>query len=291
MKSVKDKIYLFIIWILIFPLNNEVNAKVEIVLGDVPLESNQNLALSIPVIEENEIIISRPQYVISYNKLHRSANWVAWKLEANQIGNSGRSNNFLQDSDLENYFIQTSPTDHAVNQTEFRGSCYDRGHQIPSADRTDDSKNNQMTFLMSNMTPQTPYLNRVIWAHLEQYTRNLVQKQGKKAYVISGPIYDQDFGSIGPNRDIPIPSKNFKVIFVLDANQNPQDINKETPIISVIMPNTLEDGTNPINEQNKECKPLSSKKLDINDWEKFKAPLEQIEKLSGFKIIPSTLKL
>jgi endonuclease G len=291
MKSAKNKFMLSVFLLVSLSFNNLALAKIEIVLGSTPLDGNPNLAQKAPLNDASEIIISRDQYVISYNKLRRSPNWVAWKLELEQIGTSGRSNNFLQDTDLENYLSQSPTNLHAVDPTDYKGSCFDRGHQVPSADRTDTKENNQTTFFMSNMIPQTPYLNRVIWEHLEQYTRDLVQKQGKKAYIIAGPIYDQDFGLIGPNKDIPVPSKDFKVIVILDANQGPEDINADTQVISVVMPNTLQDGSKPLNDLTQLCKPLSAGTLDKNDWIKYKTTLSEVEKLSGFKILSVKAKI
>lgn len=291
MKSTKNKLFFSFFLLISLSFHNLALAKIEAVIGSAPLEGNPNLAMNPPLNEASEIIISREQYVISYNKLRRSPNWVAWKLEVGQIGNSGRSNDFSQDADLENFLSQSPGNLHAVDQTEYKGSCFDRGHQIPSADRTDSSENNQTTFFMSNMIPQTPYLNRVIWEHLEQYTRDLVQKQGKKAYVIAGPIYDQDFGLIGPKKDIPVPSKDFKVIIILDANQTPNDIDANTQIISVVMPNILQDGSNPETNMAQLCKPLAPGTLDKNDWVKYKTTLSEIEKLSGLKIFSIKAKI
>ncbi|MBC7537619.1 MAG: DNA/RNA non-specific endonuclease [Bacteriovorax sp.] len=291
MKSIKNKFYFSVFLLLSLTFNNLALAKIEVVLGSAPLDGNPNLALKAPSNDASEIIISRDQYVISYNKLRRSPNWIAWKLEVDQIGHSGRSNNFSVDADLETYLNQSQANLHAVDPIEYKGSCFDRGHQIPSADRTDTTENNQMTFVMSNMIPQTPYLNRVVWEHLEQYTRDLVQKQGKKVYIIAGPIYDLDFGLIGPNKDIPVPSKDFKVIIILDANQTPEDINSNTQIISVIMPNTLQDGSNPLADKTQLCKALSPGPLDRNDWVKYKTTLSEIEKLSGLKILSAKAKI
>ena len=292
MKSAKNKLFFSVFLVLSLAFNNLALAKVEIVLGNIPLENNPNLALKAPIIEESEIILSRDQYVLSYNKLRRSPNWVAWKLEADQVGSSGRSNLFLQDSDLENYLEQSPTNLHAVDPTEYKGSCYDRGHQIPSADRTDNRENNQATFLMSNMIPQTPYLNRVIWEHLEQYTRDIVQKQGKKAYIIAGPIYDSNIGLIGPKKDIPVPSKNFKIIFILNANQSPADIDSSTQTISVIMPNVLNDGSIQPTDSNQPCKPfLIPGVLNKNDWEKYQTTLSEVERLSGYKIVSNREKI
>lgn len=281
----KNKFFLSLILFTGLSLQNFAAAKIEAVLGSLALEDNPNLGLKVPTTNESEIVLSRPQYVLSYNKIRRVPNWVAWKLEADQMGNSGRSNNFTMDSELNNYLVKNSLPLQAVDQTEYRGSCFDRGHQIPSADRTDTSENNQTTFFMSNMSPQTPYLNRVLWAHLEQYTRDLVQKQAKKVFIITGPIYDEDFGSIGPKQDIKVPSKNFKVIFVLNANESAEDINAGTPVISVIMPNTLQDGSNPLTHKTELCKPLASGRTDKLDWEKYKTTVNEVEKLSGLTIL------
>ena len=284
MKRALNRILLAVSLLLPLVYSDLVQAKIEIVLGTVPLFKNPNLGIEIPNIPENEIIISRDQYVISYNKTRRSPNWAAWKLESDQIGSSGRSNLFLQDSDLENYLAKSPSNLHAVEPTEFKGSCFDRGHQVPSADRTDSVENNQATFIMSNMLPQTAFLNRVIWEHLEQYTRDIIQGQGKKAYIIAGPIYDLDFGLIGPKKDIPVPSKNFKVIFILDANQTPADINASTQTITVIMPNVLHDGTKVETSENQPCKTFLPGVVDRNDWEKYKTTLSEVERLAGFKI-------
>lgn len=292
MKSTKNRIFFSLFFLLSF--SNLACAKIEVVLGNAPLDGNPNIALGTPVNNKSEIIISRDQYVISYNKEKRSPNWIAWKLENFQIGSSGRTNNFAQDADLEEYLKTSSKNQHAVNPTEYKGSCFDRGHQIPSADRTDSTENNQMTFAMTNMVPQTPYLNRGMWKNLEQYTRDLVQKEGKRAYVIAGPIYDKNFGAIGPNKDIPVPSKEFKVIIVLDANQSPSDINKNTQIISVIMPNIQADGTSINTESNGPCKPILAKDEVAptpNDWQKYKTSLAEIEKLSGLTILAVKEKL
>lgn len=264
-------------------------AVAQVVLGTVPLDRNQNIAL-LPQNTKNvpEILISRDQYLLSYNKKNRLINWAAWKVEASDLGHMGRSNNFAVDEDLESYLSKTS--EHAVTPQDYQGSCFDRGHQCPSADRDDSIENNQMTFLMSNMIPQTAYLNRVIWEHLEAYTRDLVLNQGKKVYIVAGPIFDQNFGTIGLNKDIPIPSKDFKVVIILDKNQTIKDINKNTQIIAVIMPNLLKSGKKPLEDKVELCsnKNLSSGTAGVaslNDWEQYKTTLAEVERISGFKIL------
>ena len=123
--------------------------------------------------------MSRDQYIISYNKTKRLLNWVSWKLETQDIGKDPRAKQFTTDTDLEKYLLKKGEKP-AVAPDEYSQSCFDRGHQTPSKDRTDTQINNEATFNMSNIVPQTPYLNRVLWEHLEQYTRDNVTKKIKK---------------------------------------------------------------------------------------------------------------
>ncbi|CAG0911930.1 unnamed protein product, partial [Cyprideis torosa] len=51
---------------------------------------------------------------------------------------------------------------------DYVGSGYDRGHLIASADRRSSGVLNSETFLLSNMSPQHPRLNRGLWKTLEE---------------------------------------------------------------------------------------------------------------------------
>lgn len=274
----------FILGLLLFI--NTTFSFAQVVIGSVPIDRNQNVAFVPQNLNQvPEIFISREQYLISYNKNRHLLNWAEWKVEASDLGHTGRTNVFAVDTDLESYLNQTS--EHAVTPFDYQGTCFDRGHQVPSADRDDSVLNNEMTFLMSNMIPQTAYLNRVIWEHLEQYTRDLVSTQGKKVYIIAGPIFDQDFGTIGTNHEIPIPSKDFKIIFILDKNQTAADINSNTPVIAVIMPNLLKSGKRPLDDKAELCSnrnfSTTENLVNTSDWQQYKTSVSEIERLSGFK--------
>jgi len=122
-----------------------------------------------------------------------------------------------------------------VRPTDYTGSGYDRGHIAPSADRTRNEADNSSTFLMTNMMPQVPELNRGVWGDLEEYCRELVQ-QGKELYIVAGPVGRK--GSIGKKEKIAVPAKNWKVIMVLDRQGlGMQGVNANTRTIAVIMPN------------------------------------------------------
>jgi len=124
---------------------------------------------------------------------------------------------------------------------------------------------------MSNMVPQTAFLNRVIWEHLESYTRNLVKNQNKKVFIVAGPVYSEDYGAIGPNNDIPVPNKNFKIIYILNSNQDARDISATTEKLAVIMPNVLPNGNRPFDNKQDLCNTTSNQLAnDPNDWKNIK---------------------
>ncbi|MBR2420186.1 MAG: DNA/RNA non-specific endonuclease [Rikenellaceae bacterium] len=60
-----------------------------------------------------------------------------------------------------------------VNMEKGMGNGYDRGHQIPSADRVASYDMNVQTFYYTNMTAQVgKYMNQDIWNNLENMIRN-----------------------------------------------------------------------------------------------------------------------
>src|SRR4028119_1607457 len=123
----------------------------------------------------------KPQSVISYgNKIH-TANWVSWQLNRSWIGAADRPDNFRPDDALPAEAYKVQPSD-------YTGSGYDRGHIAPSADRTRKEADNSATFLMSNMMPQVPELNRGVWGDLKEYCRELVQRRARNLTSPAGPV-------------------------------------------------------------------------------------------------------
>ena len=196
--------------------------------------NNRNLLLGNPsnaassVASIDNYLMVKPQYVLSYNSKTNTANWVSWQLNKSWIGTADRQDNFRPDDALPAEAYKVRPND-------YTGSGYDRGHIAPSADRTRNEADNSATFLMSNMMPQVPELNRGVWGDLEEYCRELVQ-QGKELYIIAGPVGRN--GSIGRKEKIAVPAKNWKVIAVLDRQGlGMQGVTARTRTIAVMMPN------------------------------------------------------
>ena len=153
------------------PISSSVNNR-NLLLGN-PSNAAPSVASNI----DNYLMV-KPQYVLSYNSKTKTANWVSWQLNRSWIGAADRQDNFRPDDALPAAWYKVRPNDYTV-----RG--YDREHIAPSADRTCNEADNSSTFLMTNMMPQVPELNRGLWGDLEDYCRELVQ-QGKELYISGG---------------------------------------------------------------------------------------------------------
>ncbi len=108
----------------------------------------------------------------------RLALWVAYPVNAWAIGSGGRTDDW-------DYDPKVPRNEQAVLHRGYSGSGrYDRGHQIPSADRLERSSNLQ-TFYYTNSTPQMPDLNQKMWANLEMSLRDWA-RASDTLYVVTG---------------------------------------------------------------------------------------------------------
>ena len=124
-------------------------------------------------------------YSLYWDKENLVARWVAYPLSNWTIGTEdvGRTNAWGYDPEIPR--DEQPRLDHG-----FSGSTgYDRGHQIPSADRQNRASNRE-TFYFSNMTPQIGQkFNQNIWANFEGTVRSWANRSDT-LYVVTGCIVD-----------------------------------------------------------------------------------------------------
>jgi len=101
------------------------------------------------------------------------------------------------------------PTKCRSYSKDYSKTGYDRGHLAPNAVFDYDYSIQKQTFLMSNIAPQKPQLNRKLWAKIERFTR-LQARKYKKISVITGVC-----GSSGKiKNNVNIPEYWYKIIFL-----------------------------------------------------------------------------
>lgn len=185
------------------------------------------------IANENNYLMEKAQFKLSYNRSKATPNWVSWHLDPTWIGTATRQDDFRADTTLPAGWYQ-------VGSTSYSGSGFDRGHNCPSADRTASVAANSETFLMTNMIPQAPVNNQQTWANLESYSRTLVS-QGYELYIIMGCYGSGGTGSAGSattinNGNITVPSNIWKVLVIIPQGTN--DVSRVTAGTRVIAVNT-----------------------------------------------------
>lgn len=231
--------------------------------------------------EEENYLMEKPQFTLSYNNHTLNPNWVAWHLGLEDLGNADRSDTFRPDPELPDQW-------YAVRKQDYKFPAYgfDRGHICPSADRTATTEDNSMTFLMTNMVPQAPDNNRIVWVALEKYERELVL-QGNEVYIFAGPLGTGGTGDKGyfesipvttkdgRNLEISVPAFTWKILLVLpEGEEDFSRITPETQIISVCVPNQKGCGKN-------------------GSWEQYVCSVDYIEEMTGYdflELIPDELE-
>lgn len=198
--------------------------------------------LELPQAKENEQIIHHLAYTLSYNELHKQANWVAYELTKEETNSQfERTNKFLIDEQVK--------TGSAIND-DYLKSGYDRGHLAPAGDMGWSEQAMKESFYYSNMSPQLPSFNRGIWKKTEELTREWAV-ENEKLYIVTGPILTSNLPFIGPNK-VSIPNYYYKTI--LDYTQ------PSIKAIAFLLPNQA-----------------SSESL-----QKYVISIDSIEKLTGY---------
>lgn len=135
------------------------------------------------------------------------ANVFSSELAQERVKKTERTNDFRPDKRVAN----------APTPDDYTNTGYDRGHMVPAAD-ADDPNEMSDTFLMTNMTPQLPSVNRVAWKNLEDRVRSTPFK-----WVVTGAYYgpspkcDVNVKCIGKKAKVPVPIFLYKVSFFPDG--------------------------------------------------------------------------
>ena len=101
---------------------------------------------------------------------------------------------------------------------------YDRGHQVPSADRLCNAAANEKTFYFTNITPQNTNLNQGIWETLEAHVRGQISGCDT-LYVVTGcvlrttPDEAIQYVSDAQGKDVAVPKAYFKALLRYKAGE------------------------------------------------------------------------
>ncbi|KOC60548.1 Endonuclease G, mitochondrial [Habropoda laboriosa] len=202
---------------------------------------------------------SYEDFVLSYDRRNRVAHWVFEHLNKDKL----QHNKEISRSKCE---FKPDPSIHPffrADNSDYKGSGYDRGHLAAAGNHKCSQNHIQQTFFLTNMAPQVGKgFNRDSWNRLEKYIRQLT-KTYKEVYVCTGPLYlpktEADgkkyvrYEVIGANH-VAVPTHFYKIIV-----GETQDSKLEME--AFVMPNTPIDDNTPLTN--------------------FQVPPESIERAAG----------
>lgn len=162
-----------------------------------------SLEESLPKTELKTQHIDHVFFEIGYSNQHKQSQWVAYKLTKEMVETkiAKRISSFRIDKKLDRKYASTN--------NDYRNSGYDRGHLCPAGDMRWSKDAMYSTFMLSNISPQTPSFNRGIWKDLEDKVKDWAV-ENDSIIVITGPILNNFDGEIGDG--VPVPRFFYKII-------------------------------------------------------------------------------
>jgi endonuclease G len=169
--------------------------------------------LEFPFAENADDIILYTGFSFAFNDAHKQSDWVVYMLCRERINNpvTKRKDNFRTDP-----AVKTG----TATAADYRGSGYDRGHLVPSADMLWSEVAMDESFFFSNMSPHRATFHQAggIWYKLEDLVKVWAEAYDT-LYIVAGPALKQRIsGSIGKN-NVSVPEYFYKVILNYTGNR------------------------------------------------------------------------
>ena len=149
-------------------------------------------------------------FAILHNGNTRTPMFVAQRMNQALVEDADekRTNKFYADARL--------PRAERAELSDYKGSGYSRGHMAPAADMPTATAMAQ-SFSLANMVPQSIKQNSGPWAHIEKDTRRYASRAKGDVFIITGPVYEGTFHTVGGNK-VAVPTHLYKLVY--DATTN-----------------------------------------------------------------------
>lgn len=147
-------------------------------------------------------IINRGEFVVGWSPSLKHPVWCAYHVVRDAKYPSGIRPSFTKDRTVE------SPAASA-----YEHSGYDRGHMVPNhaIESRYGAEEQEKTFMMSNIAPQSPFLNRGVWRNVEHRIADLWTARYGELWVVVGCISDHGGETIS-GTDIDVPHTFYQLI-------------------------------------------------------------------------------
>lgn len=189
------------------------------------LGSDRFTIAGIPAGERRLQLLENSAFIVGYDEDLRNPAWVAYRLTFSPGGRT---------AERPDRFDVDRRTRSRVEHDDYTGSGYDRGHMAPNyAIGVVYGPEAQFeTFLMSNIVPQSPDLNRGLWRLLEEEVAREWLPAYRELWIICGPVYGDPIRRL--RSGVAIPEAFFKI--VADVTET-----GELRVISLLVPQEATD--------------------------------------------------
>lgn len=152
--------------------------------------------MAAPPILQNQAMVPRPLCYSRFAILHlgksRTPVYVVERLKKEQlVAKMPRATRFFADA--------RRPRIERAELEDYKNSGMDRGHMTPEGDMSTEESMAQ-SFSLANVVPQYPTNSRKAWASIEKATRKYVKRAAGGVFIITGPVFEPNHATIGPNK-------------------------------------------------------------------------------------------
>lgn len=133
-------------------------------------------------------------YAVEWDCEKKAQRWTCYEMYASNSVTKGSRNGWWGNDDP--FQEDTSiPASYRTTLADYRGSGFNRGHILPSADRLCSKEANEQTFFLSNIQPQWYSFNVGVWEKMEERVRKWNTASFRDTlYVCKGGTIDTDDG-------------------------------------------------------------------------------------------------
>lgn len=151
--------------------------------GSLPISRSQ---------QNNTDTLRMATYYVVYSPTLRVPISADWVCAAQYLGDTKREQSWRFSEDTR------CPLPRATHN-DYTRSGYDRGHLVPAADRSASISSMKSTFIMSNVCPQVPSLNRGEWKRWEDACRSYARNGHPLRVHVDAVWWQADTQRIGKN--------------------------------------------------------------------------------------------
>jgi len=152
-----------------------------------------------------------PGFVVGYSEWHGVPRWVAYRADPPPTHRlQRRPAHFEPDPRT----LRCRLGWHCVRHESYRDSGFDRGHMAPNflIGTRYGPEAQHATFLLSNVAPQRPSLNRGSWQRLEAVEADRFAPNARVLWVVVGPVFDEHPPRFSPEW-IAVPKAFFRIFW------------------------------------------------------------------------------